>query len=68
MGAMTKQEAVEYFGTATALAAALGCANSTVSEWVTIPDGRQYQLELATNGVLKADKIANRADYKKAAA
>jgi len=59
---MTKQEAVAYFGSLTGLAKALGCSLSTSGEWdKAIPMGRQYQIELATKGKLKADKPALRA-------
>lgn len=59
---MTKKEALEYFGSNNALSAALGCVPSSVSEWAdTLPEGRQYQIELATRGKLKADKPALRA-------
>jgi len=57
---MTKDEAIRYFGTQTKLAKALGVSQSTVSEWVDLPEGRQYQLEIATGGVLKAEKPALR--------
>lgn len=61
---MTKEQAIDYFRTTGALAAALGCAQSTVSEWKDIPEGRQYQIELATKGKLKADLPALRKDVK----
>jgi hypothetical protein len=57
---MTKEEALDYFGSTGALAASLGCAQSTVSEWKEIPEGRQYQIQLATKGKLKADLPALR--------
>lgn len=57
---MTKQQAIQYFGTATALGKAIGCAPSTISEWEEIPEGRQYQIEMATKGKLKADLPALR--------
>lgn len=61
---MTPTELITYFETQAAAARALGCAQSTLSEWVTdgcIPEGRQYQIELATKGALIADKPALRA-------
>lgn len=54
---------ISFFRTATGVARALGCAPSTVAEWVAsdqVPEGRQYQAELATNGRLKADQPALR--------
>lgn len=41
----------------------LGCKQPSIAEWFDkgeVPEGRQYQLELATGGVLKANKPANR--------
>uniref|UniRef100_A0A6M3LZR9 Putative transcriptional regulator n=2 Tax=viral metagenome TaxID=1070528 RepID=A0A6M3LZR9_9ZZZZ len=60
---MSPSELVTYFGTQAATAEALGCAQSTVAEWCSdgcIPEGRQYQIELATGGALIADKPAFR--------
>lgn len=67
---MTPQDAKNYFGSQTAIAKALGAAQSSVCEWFEagkIPEGRQYQIELATKGKLKADKPANRQSHKAAA-
>jgi len=64
---MTKLEAIKFFGSPGALATALGCGQSSVSEWKEIPEGRQYQIELATRGKLKADRPALRVRLKKAA-
>lgn len=63
---MTPQEVIAHFGTQLGAGRALGCAQSTIAEWVTdgrIPEGRQYQLELATKGKLRADKPALRARH-----
>lgn len=60
---MSPQELLAHYGTQAAAAKALGCAQSTVAEWCTdgsIPEGRQYQIELATNRILVADKPAFR--------
>ena len=41
----------------------LGCKQPSVAEWFEkgeVPEGRQYQLELATQGALKAEKPAKR--------
>lgn len=62
---MSPHELIGYFRTQVAAAKALGCAQSTVAEWCTqgdIPEVRQYQIELATSGKLKADKPALRTD------
>lgn len=53
---MTKTQAVEYFGTAAALARALGIAPAAVSQWEEVPEGRQWQLEVITGGRLVADR------------
>jgi len=60
---MTPKQAIQYFSNQTRLAQALGLAQSSVAEWVAneaIPLPRQYQIELATAGALKADKPALR--------
>jgi DNA-binding transcriptional regulator YdaS (Cro superfamily) len=60
---MTPAEALAYFGRQVEIARVLGVKPPSVSEWFDagcIPEGRQYQLELATNGELKADAPANR--------
>ena len=60
---MTPDQALEHFGTKAEIARVLGIAPPSVIEWFdagVIPEGRQYQIELATNGTLKADKPANR--------
>jgi transcriptional repressor of cell division inhibition gene dicB len=54
---MTKSQAIEHFGSAAALARALGVSRSAVSHWPEeIPLGRQYQIEVATKGALRADQ------------
>jgi len=55
---------IEFFGSQAAAARALGRTQSTFAGWVKqgcIPDGAQYQAELATKGKLKADAPALRA-------
>lgn len=62
---MTPEAAIKHFGTQTKLAQALGLAQSSVAEWAanqSIPLSRQYQIELATNGQLKADQPALRTE------
>lgn len=42
---MTKEEAIKAFGTARALAEAIGVTEQAVSQWgVTIPELRAYQI------------------------
>ena len=56
---MRKDEAVRHFGTAAALAEALGIAPSSVSEWGEfVPRGRAYELQVLTGGVLRVDPAA----------
>lgn len=53
---MKTSEAIEHYGTQTAVAAALGIDQSSVSEWKEYPpDRRQVQLEMLTGGKLKAE-------------
>ncbi|MDX7786733.1 DNA-binding transcriptional regulator DicC [compost metagenome] len=55
---MKKSDAIEHYGTATALARALGINKSAVSLWGdTIPKGRAYQIEVMTGGKLKANPV-----------
>ena len=53
---MNKQTAVDYFGSARALAKALDISEGAVSQWESIPILRQYQLEVLTGGKLQADR------------
>jgi biotin operon repressor len=53
---MTKTEAIKYFGSGSALAEALGLTRQAVADWKRMPLGRQYQIEVLTNGELKADR------------
>ena len=60
---MTPKDLIEHFKTQSEIARVLGCGQPSVSEWFEknhIPEGRQYQIELATNGALRASKPANR--------
>lgn len=52
---MTKDDAINYFGSQAALADALGIKQPSVAEWDSVPDLRQLQLEILTHGKLKAD-------------
>lgn len=53
---MTLKQAIKHFENKAALARALGISPQAVTPWKTIPKGRQYQLEVMTKGVLRADK------------
>ncbi|PPA31304.1 Cro/Cl family transcriptional regulator [Aeromonas jandaei] len=47
---------MSYFGSAAELARSLNISAPTVSRWgETIPKGRAYQIEVLTDGKLKAD-------------
>jgi DNA-binding transcriptional regulator YdaS (Cro superfamily) len=53
---MTKDQAVQHFGTQVLLAQALGMSQGSVSLWGDYPPAlRQLQLEAATGGALKAE-------------
>lgn len=51
---MTKTQAVQHFGSVSALAKALGVTYEAVRQWDGVPELRQYQIERITQGVLKA--------------
>jgi DNA-binding transcriptional regulator YdaS (Cro superfamily) len=56
---MSPHEAIQHFGSQSALASALGVTQPTVSGWNTegrIPFTRQFQLQVLTAGKLKADE------------
>jgi DNA-binding transcriptional regulator YdaS (Cro superfamily) len=60
---MSPKQAIDHFGSQAKLARALGVKQPSVFAWVAegeIPLPRQYQIELATAGVLRADLPANR--------
>lgn len=53
---MTKTEAVNHFGSQKALCEAIQRAKSTVSAWPEeLPRGVQFEIQVKTGGVLKAD-------------
>jgi len=53
---MNKQTAIDFFGSASALAKALGVSKSAVSQWdEQIPMRRQFEIEHVSGGVLRAD-------------
>jgi hypothetical protein len=48
-------DAIAFFGTKAAIAKALGISKQAINEWDdVVPEGRAYQLEVVTNGALKA--------------
>jgi hypothetical protein len=55
---MKTKEAIEHFGSVPALAAALGMrSRQAVYYWGEYPTpGRQYQIEVLTNGALRAER------------
>jgi hypothetical protein len=60
---MTPQALLEHYGSQAEIARVFGCAQPSVKEWFDngmVPEGRQYQAELATGGKLRADKPADR--------
>lgn len=53
---MKTKDAVEYFGGVKALADELGIWPHNISRWGDdVPKGRAYELEVKTNGDLKAE-------------
>lgn len=67
---MKPEQAIEHFGSKAQLALVLGASLPTIYDWVNageIPEARQYQIELATGGALKADKPALRVPLQEAA-
>jgi hypothetical protein len=60
---MTKKEAIERFGSSAELARALGITRGAVTNWGDeIPLGRQFEIEVITNGELRADRSAHRVE------
>lgn len=60
---MTRDQAIEYFGSAAAMARALGLSNGTVAEWCRrrgagkpIPDEQQFAIERLSKGRLRVDR------------
>jgi len=54
---MRKQEALDFFGNQSKLAASLGVTRQAVSQWGDdIPGLRALQIEEVTSGQLKADR------------
>jgi len=56
---MKTQEAIDYYGSTKKLADALGIWPQVIYTWgETPPMARQYELEVKTEGALKADREA----------
>lgn len=56
IGHMTYSELLQHYGTQVSIAKALGITQSTVSCWRgVVPAKYQYQVEVITGGLLKAD-------------
>ena len=54
--AMLKKTAIDHFGSATALARAIGRTTSAVTEWPdVIPEGMAYKIQVITGGLLQVD-------------
>lgn len=54
---MRTKQAIKHFGSAAALAKALGITRQSVHDWGDeVPEGRAYQLEVMTDGVLIAPR------------
>lgn len=53
---MTRDEAIAHFGSAAALARALGISRAAVSKWPdAVPEGSAYKLEVITGGKLRVN-------------
>ncbi len=59
---MTYEQVLSYYGTAANIARAFDVRSASVAAWKRdgVPEVRQYQIEIATKGKLKADKPAMR--------
>ena len=61
--AMTPNDLLEYFGSKAEIARAFGIEPPSITDWFStgeVPETRQYQAELATNGKLRAARPADR--------
>lgn len=57
---MTKAEVIAHFKTQARVAEALDIRQPSVAAWGEYPPmARQYQIQLLTNGVLKAENFVN---------
>jgi DNA-binding transcriptional regulator YdaS (Cro superfamily) len=54
---MTKQQAIDHYGSAANLARALGISRGAVTNWGDkIPPSRQWEIEVLTEGALRAER------------
>ncbi|MEX2962825.1 Cro/CI family transcriptional regulator [Microbulbifer sp. TYP-18] len=53
---MTKEQAIGFFGSPSALAKSLNITPQSVSQWASIPAYRQFQIALLSSGSLKPDE------------
>ena len=54
---MRIKDAIRHFGSSAALARALGISRQSIHDWDdVVPEGRQWQLEVVTNGALRAKR------------
>lgn len=62
---MSPEQVIEHYGSQANVGRALGVSQPSIWEWVQngrVPLVRQYQIELATAGKLRADRPADRSD------
>lgn len=53
---MKKQQVIDHFGSVRAVSDALGITYQSVREWPEeVPEGRQFQIQVITNGQLTVD-------------
>lgn len=60
---MSPQQVLDEFKSKSEIARVVGVTPASVQEWFEdgeVPEGRQYQLHVATSGRLQADKPADR--------
>ena len=60
---MKPKDLLDIWPTQAEIARVLGLRSPSIAEWFTdgvIPEARQYQIEIASGGALRADKPANR--------
>lgn len=60
---MTPNDLLKYFGTKAEIARAFGVEPPSITDWFAtgeVPEVRQYQAELITNGALRAAYPADR--------
>ena len=60
---MTPKDLLRYYGTKAEIARVSGVERASITEWFAkgeVPEVRQYQFELATNGKLRSSRPADR--------